>query len=241
MAIFLIESVVFDVDDTIYDQQQPFRNAVTRLFPLVTPEDMSALYLRFRVHSDENFGKVITEEWTLSYMRTFRISQSLKDLDYPHITEAEALQFQQIYEEELDAITMHEEIKKTLDFLKKKQIPIGIITNGPTDHQYKKVLQLDLLDWVNKEHVLISQATGFQKPDAEIFHLAERNFEMQRKNTLYIGDSFENDVVGSKKAGWKSLWFNHRNRKVPTGEQHIHDIELTSFDQIFPTIQAIFI
>ncbi|WP_122645621.1 HAD family hydrolase [Enterococcus mediterraneensis] len=236
----MIEAVVFDVDDTIYDQQQPFRNAVNRLFPLVSSEDMHDLYIRFRVHSDENFGKVIAEEWTLEYMRTFRISQSLKDLDYPHITEEEALLFQQVYEEELDNITMHEEIKKTLDFLKNKNIPMGIITNGPTDHQYKKVKQLQLLDWVDKDNVLISQATGFQKPDPEIFHLAEKEFVMNSQNTLYVGDSFENDVVGSKKAGWRSLWFNHRNRAIPAGEQQIQDIELTSFDQIFSTIQMIF-
>lgn len=236
----MIEAVVFDVDDTIYDQQQPFRNAVNRLFPLVSSEDMHDLYIRFRVHSDENFGKVIAEEWTLEYMRTFRISQSLKDLDYPHITEEEALLFQQVYEEELDNITMHEEIKKTLDFLKNKNIPMGIITNGPTDHQYKKVKQLQLLDWVDKDNVLISQATGFQKPDPEIFHLAKKEFVMNSQNTLYVGDSFENDVVGSKKAGWRSLWFNHRNRAIPAGEQQIQDIELTSFDQIFSTIQMIF-
>lgn len=236
----MIEAVVFDVDDTIYDQQQPFRNAVNRLFPLVSSEDMHDLYIRFRVHSDENFGKVIAEEWTLEYMRTFRIRQSLKDLDYPHITEEEALLFQQVYEEELDNITMHEEIKKTLDFLKNKNIPMGIITNGPTDHQYKKVKQLQLLDWVDKDNVLISQATGFQKPDPEIFHLAEKEFVMNSQNTLYVGDSFENDVVGSKKAGWRSLWFNHRNRAIPAGKQQIQDIELTSFDQIFSTIQMIF-
>lgn len=49
-------------------------------------------------------------------MRSHRISQSLKDLDYPHITDEEALAFQEVYEVELDAITMHQEVEKTLDF-----------------------------------------------------------------------------------------------------------------------------
>ena len=72
----LIETVVFDIDDTIYDQQEPFRKAVQKLFPLVSEEDMLPLYTRFRVHSDANFNKVITQEWTLEYMRSHRISQS---------------------------------------------------------------------------------------------------------------------------------------------------------------------
>ena len=53
----LIETVVFDIDDTIYDQQEPFRKAVQKLFPLVSEEDMLPLYTRFRVHSDANFNR----------------------------------------------------------------------------------------------------------------------------------------------------------------------------------------
>lgn len=239
-VFFLIRTIVFDVDDTIYDQQQPFRNAVHRVIPLVSDEDMHDLYIRFRFHSDETFCKVVTGEWTLIHMRNYRISESLKDLDYPHITEADALLFQKVYEEELDNITMHEEVRKTLDYLKEKNIPMGIITNGPTDHQYKKVIQLELLNWVPKDNVIISQATGHQKPEVEIFQLAEWQFGMTGAETLYVGDSFENDVVGSKKSGWKSLWFNHRNRAIPAGEQPMQDIELTSFDQLYPTITNIF-
>lgn len=239
-GLFLIEAIVFDVDDTIYDQQQPFRNAVNRVIPLVTEEDMKELYIRFRYHSDENFPKVMSDEWTLEYMRAHRISQSLIDLDYPSITKEDGLKFQKIYEEELDTICMHKEVKRTLNYLQEKQVPIGIITNGPTDHQYKKVKQLRLEDWVPSERVIISQATGYQKPEVEIFQLAEATFGFTGKKTLYVGDSFENDVVGSKKSNWYSLWFNHRQRGLPDGEQPIFDIELTSFDQLFETIQEIF-
>lgn len=236
----MINAIVFDVDDTIYDQQQPFRNAVHRIIPLVTDNDMHDLYIRFRFHSDETFCKVAKGEWTLTYMRNLRIMESLKDLDYPQITEATALEFQKIYEEELDNIVMHDAVFETLNFLKAQNIPISIITNGPTDHQYKKVIQLNLLNWVKEDNVIISQATGFQKPDREIFQLAEKEFNLTAENTLYVGDSFENDVVGAKSAGWKSLWFNHRNRQIPAGEQAVQDIELTSFAQLPPTIKAIF-
>ncbi|WHA09816.1 HAD family hydrolase [Enterococcus montenegrensis] len=236
----MINAIVFDVDDTIYDQQQPFRNAVHRIIPLVTDNDMHDLYIRFRFHSDETFCKVAKGEWTLTYMRNLRIMESLKDLDYPQITEATALEFQKIYEEELDNIVMHDAVFETLNFLKAQNIPISIITNGPTDHQYKKIIQLNLLNWVKEDNVIISQATGFQKPDREIFQLAEKEFNLTAENTLYVGDSFENDVVGAKSAGWKSLWFNHRNRQIPAGEQAVQDIKLTSFAQLTPTIKAIF-
>lgn len=84
--------------------------------------------------------------------------------------------FKKFTEEELDNICLHEEVKKTLDFLKEKNVPLGIITNGPTDHQTKKLKQLQLNNWIPSRNMLISQATGFQKPEKEIFQLAEKDF-----------------------------------------------------------------
>ncbi|ROX81185.1 HAD family hydrolase [Enterococcus durans] len=234
----MIKSVVFDVDDTMYDQQQPFRNAVKRVVPLVSDEDMHPLYIRFRHHSDENFPKVMAGNWTLEYMRAHRISQSLKDLDYPHITEKDGLYFQQVYEEELGNICLHKEVKKTLDFLKAKDVPLGIITNGPTDHQTKKLNQLQLKKWISAENMIVSQATGYQKPEKEIFQLAEKQFNMTACETLYVGDNYDNDVLGAKKADWQALWFNHRERRID--ESPTCDIEITSFDQLLETMQAIF-
>ncbi|MGX7243503.1 HAD family hydrolase [Enterococcus quebecensis] len=235
-----MKTIVFDVDDTIYDQQQPFRNAIQAIFPTVKPEDMHALYIRFRFHSDETFPKVMSDEWTLEYMRFYRIDESLKDLNYPTVSKAEGLRFQKIYEDELDNIVMHPEVEKVFDFLKEKKIPMGIITNGPTDHQFKKVKQLQLEKWVPTDNIIISQSTGFQKPEREIFDLAAKEFSMEAEHTLYVGDSFENDIAGAKNGGWKSVWFNHRLREMPSHEEATHLKEVTSFDDLLPTIQALF-
>ncbi len=134
--------------------------------------------------------------------------------------------FKKIYEEELDNICLHEEVKKTLDFLKEKNVPLGIITNGPTDHQTKKLKQLQLNNWIPSRNMLISQATGFQKPEKEIFQLAEKEFHMLPEETLYVGDNYDNDVLGAKSANWQALWFNHRERKIE--QTPICDIEISS-------------
>ncbi|MTD41578.1 HAD-IA family hydrolase [Erwinia sp. CPCC 100877] len=235
-----MKTIVFDVDDTIYDQQQPFKNAVNQVFPCVKNEDMHRLYIRFRHHSDVTFPKVMANEWTLEYMRYYRIDESLKDLKYPAVSQEDGLIFQKVYEHELDNITMHPEVKKVLNFLKEQQIPMGIITNGPTDHQYKKVKQLRLEDWIPTDNIIISQSTGFQKPEREIFDLAANEFNMTAQHTLYVGDSFENDIVGARNGGWKSLWFNHRLRKMPENETACHLEEVRSFDDLLPTIQKLF-
>ena len=46
-----------------------------------------------------------------------------------------------------------------------------------------------------------SSAVGISKPDERIFH-------MVCESGLYVGDSYENDVIGAKKAGWDVIWLN---------------------------------
>ena len=177
---------------TMYDQQQPFRNAVKRVVPLVSDADMHPLYIRFRHHSDENFPKVMAGDWTLEYMRAsdqpitkrFRLP-SYYGRRWPLISK--------IYEEELDNICLHEEVK-TLDFLKEKNVPLGIITNGPTDHQTKtEATSIEQL--IPSRNMLISQQVSKTR---KIFQLAEKEFHMLPEETLYVGDNYDNDVLGAK-------------------------------------------
>ena len=44
----MITSIVFDVDDTIYDQQAPYRIAVEKCFPDFDMSKINQAYIRFR-------------------------------------------------------------------------------------------------------------------------------------------------------------------------------------------------
>ena len=51
----MITSIVFDVDDTIYDQQAPYRIAMEKCFPDFDMSHMNQAYIRFRHYSDVGF------------------------------------------------------------------------------------------------------------------------------------------------------------------------------------------
>ncbi|EQC68765.1 2-haloalkanoic acid dehalogenase [Streptococcus sp. HSISB1] len=138
----MITSIVFDVDDTIYDQQAPYRIAVEKCFPDFDMSKINQAYIRFRHYSDVGFPRVMAGEWTTEYFRFWRCKETLLEFGYREIDEATGVHFQEIYEEELENITMLDEMRMTLDFLKEKGVPMGIITNGPTEHQLKKVKNL---------------------------------------------------------------------------------------------------
>lgn len=236
----MITSIVFDVDDTIYDQEAPYRLAMEKCFPDFDMTQIKQAYIRFRHYSDKGFPRVIAGEWTTDYFRYWRTKKTLADFDYRQIDEASGSHFQKVYEKELANITMLDEMRLTLDFLKSKQVPIGVITNGLTEHQLKKVKKLGLYDYVAPHRVLVSQATGFQKPEKEIFNLAAEQFGMNPATTLYVGDSYDNDVMGAKNGGWHAMWFNHRGRTLPANIQPVFDIEIDNFEQLYGAVKVLF-
>ena len=93
---------------------------------------------------------------------------------------------------------------------------IAMITNGPTDIQQPK------LDLLNIEQlfsfVLISERTGFWKPDPRIFELALERAGIPAHESVYVGDSVAHDVPGAHSAGLGAVWMNRRGL-VWTGDR----------------------
>lgn len=63
--------------------------------------------------------------------------------------------------------------------------------------------------WIPSEHMFISSEIGYAKPDIRLFRYVEQKMHLQLETTYYIGDSFQNDVVGAKNAGWHTAKKDH--------------------------------
>ena len=75
--------VVFDVDDTLYDQFMPFELAMNKTFAQtewLSEIPLKKLYQLFRHHSDLAFPDTVSGKVSLKYMRVYRIQAALKDL-----------------------------------------------------------------------------------------------------------------------------------------------------------------
>jgi putative hydrolase of the HAD superfamily len=55
------------------------------------------------------------------------------------------------------------------------------------------------------EFVLDSTAVGIEKPDRRIFDLACQRLELPPDEVVYVGDTFEVDVVGARRAGIRAV------------------------------------
>ncbi|MCC0661067.1 MULTISPECIES: HAD family hydrolase [unclassified Clostridioides] len=206
-------NLIFDVDDTLYNQLTPFYIAYDKVFSSIKNVSVKDLYISSRKYSDEVFHLTESGEMPIEKMHVYRIMKAFEELGNA-ITEKDAQNFQDEYIYQQSQITLIPEMEQVLNFAKEKNINMGIITNGPSSHQRMKLKQLNIEKWVDEENIFISSEVGFSKPDINIFRLAEKFMNLDKANTYYVGDSYKNDVVGSKKAGWKSIWMNHRKHRV---------------------------
>lgn len=235
-----MKAVIFDIDDTLYDQIVPFKNALRESLPQVSKElenKLYAVYIKFRYYSDKVFH--LTEEGSLSLddMRVYRIKEALKDFDRV-ITTKEAKYFQKTYRFNQGKLVIKEEMIDLITELQASHITLGILTNGPTDHQKAKIKQLGLTHIIPKENIFISGELGLAKPNREVFQHIETCLEKTNDQLIYIGDSYENDVVGAKSSDWTCIWLNKYGKDIR--EEAIQpDIELVDDTQISQVIMEI--
>jgi HAD superfamily hydrolase (TIGR01549 family) len=90
---------------------------------------------------------------------------------------------------------------------------VGIVSNGFAETQRAKVERFRLDRWVR--HVVLSEDVGVMKPAREIFDAAVRLTGVSEGRKIYVGDSFESDVVGAKGAGWLPILYNPLRRLFP--------------------------
>lgn len=229
-----MKNVIFDVDDTLYDLMEAFEKAHKELFADQTDTECEELFKRSRTYSDEAF--YMAREGKISHDEEFayRIQKTYAD-EGIEVSKEEAKHFEERYRYHQKHIHVPEMIKTLLSECKKQGKTIGILTNGTALYQGKKLETLKLADWFEKDKMFISDVIGFTKPDVRAFQTVQEKMNLDPKETWFVGDTFEVDVVGAKNAGWHVIWFNHRNRSMPEGDIR-PDIEVRTAEELFDAI-----
>jgi putative hydrolase of the HAD superfamily len=91
-----------------------------------------------------------------------------------------------------------------LSGLKQQGYSLGIVSNGLGTFQTRAIEGLGIQDYF--EVILISEIEQVRKPQAEIFHRAAKRLGVTAKNTVFIGDHPEADIMGAKNAEMQAIW-----------------------------------
>ncbi|AWB46302.1 HAD family hydrolase [Paenibacillus sp. CAA11] len=205
------KAVFFDLDDTLYDHLIPFRDGVKEVFGARADGwDMEQLYRRLRFHSDSLWTQWTSGEISLEKMRELRMVLTFRELGI-ELDEKGAARIQEAYIGHQYQIYPHKGAVELISDLQHAGHVVGVITNGPEVHQWNKIRGLGLDRLIPKERIFISEAMGMGKPDAALFEHVNRVTGTTATGSWYIGDSWQNDVIGALGASWSVIWFNPRN------------------------------
>jgi HAD superfamily hydrolase (TIGR01549 family) len=92
---------------------------------------------------------------------------------------------------------LFDDVLELIDHLHARGLRVGLISNNDEVAHY-----VHLLDVKHRFEVVVSPETfGVAKPHAAIFHQALALMDVPPERALYVGDSYDNDVVGARAAG----------------------------------------
>lgn len=204
----VIKTVFFDLDDTLFDHQYSRRCgflAIRAMHPALARADIRDMERYHEQLTGETFTRVLSGEISLAGALTGRICAVCSRFGHalaPAEIEETVLQYDTAYRKNRRAVPGSREL---LDALK-GHVQLGIITNGFCGLQEEKMEILGISRLIDVP--VISEEAGFRKPDAGIFRTALSRAGTEPAESLYVGDSWNTDILPAHRCGMKAVWLN---------------------------------
>ncbi len=193
-----LRAVFFDVDDTLVD----FDAAARRSFAAVLGTDVA--YADWVALSASHYPRFTSGELSFADMRDERMMAFLAALNRPsdRVTAAgiEARRMAAIEA----SYTLFDDVPPCLADVRRRALPIGLITNNEGAHQRRKIAATGLQPLIDE--AIISGEVGVAKPDRAIFDLACERLGVLPENAVHVGDRLFDDVQGATQAGLHAVW-----------------------------------
>lgn len=207
-----IQFIYFDLDDTLMDFSSASNEAFVRLMEHYNfPNDTQC----FEVYQRVNHQTWLEFEQNLISSHKLRSLRFERFLSAMHWTDkADAFEMNTNYISFLiNESNLVSGALPLLNFFKDK-IPMGILTNGLKEAQRPRLSKVDIAHYF--DHIIVSDEIGISKPNRAIFTLAKQTTgDLPSENILLIGDNPLSDINGAQKFGFKTIWFNPKEKEMP--------------------------
>ena len=228
--------VLFDLDDTLFDHSYARRCGLRALqdeFPELERIDLDEFVEEHQRQLMASYGRVLEKTVSLERDRLDRFQRLLSiygmAADEGQASTVEKV-FRAAYNDNRRAVPG---IKSLLSYLKPKA-ETGVVTNGLEVTQLEKlsVCRLECL----VDFLLTSEEAGIQKPDSGIFVLALERASARAEDAVFVGDSWESDVLGAHGAGLRTVWLNRTGAECPDPDI---TTEIDAFDPLDRAVKAL--
>ena len=230
-------TLVFDLDDTLYDLMRSFAETHEELFASRTAADSASLFAASRKHNAKAFELWNQGKLTKKEEFAYRIRESYREFGLV-LKDEEIEAFEGKYRYRQKHLKLSPDMTEFLSTLKDHGIPMILLTNGNHKDQWAKIESLGLTHFIPEEQTFVSEDLPGPKPETVAFKTVEKRLGLDPRTTWYIGDTFEIDILGAFNAGWHSVWFNHRHKKATTDDIR-PDYEANSLSELKEIIRSI--
>jgi len=99
----------------------------------------------------------------------------------------------------------------------KSNYKLGLLTNGPSDIQWEKIEALGFDE--HFDAIIVAGDVGIYKPDVRVFQLLLTKLGVAANHSLFVGDTYDADILGAQQAGMHTAWINRKEDATADGIQ----------------------
>lgn len=230
--IQMIQTVIFDIDDTLYSYTKGHKAALPLIARYAQEEmkvDGEEFIRRYNHMMDKQRQR--SGETAAMHNRYLRFQMLLEEYGLPltHVLPLNDLYWTTL----LNNAPATPGIYGVVDQLRAKDIRIGIGTDMTVDWQLEKLKKLGLLD--KMDFIVSSEEAGAEKPDAQFFDLCLYKASCPRENCLFVGDNLNKDALGAQKYGMHGVWYQPDTDKA---EAHPEVRSIQRMEELFSLLSG---
>lgn len=221
----MIRAIFFDLDDTLLDFGMAERVAVAKAFRAVGVEPDEALLREYSAINDMMWKKMELGQVS----RDALLVERFDILFQRHQIPVEGRTCEDAYRQFLGiGHYFVEGAEEILAYLAPKY-DLYLASNGVAATQYSRLQSAGIGPYFRQ--IFISETTGFHKPEPGYYDFCFHAIgDLPREQALMLGDRLSSDILGGKRAGMQTCWFNPRRLVNDTGV--FPDMEIHALAQL---------
>lgn len=216
--------IFFDLDDTLFDFSSASLISLRRLWN-ETPEirtkfeDAESWIDEYHIHNKHMWDLHERGEISADFLKAERFRLTI----LPERKDEDTIKYSRSLNDRYlwllgECNTICKGAQELLAMLSKKYL-IGVLTNGFTEVQYRKLQTTGLDRYIQR--MVISDEIGIQKPDRRLFRYAESETGAKAESSIMVGDNPQNDILGAIDAGWNAIYYDWKGKALDTDSKHL--------------------
>lgn len=199
----MVQNVLFDLDETLLDFKRSESRALSNMLWHIGVEPTEEVVKRYSEINKSRWKMLEQGLLTRQQVKESRYEILFKELGVD-FSAADATAY---YEDQLSQKGfLFPDTIKLLDTLYGKY-RLYIVSNGGSKVQSGRLADCGIGKYF--EDIFISEEAGAEKPSVEFFdYCLKRRPEIEKSESVVIGDSLTSDIQGGINAGIRTVWFN---------------------------------